>query len=147
MSATSPRRPAPVLTAENTFFWDAARAGRLVAQRCSASGELRHPPRPMCPHCGSLEWEEAELSGRGTVYSYSLLHHPQNPQFDYPVIAALVDLEEGIRLVSNLVDIDPADVAIGLAVEVRFEPTVDGGALPVFAPVASAASTGAEVTA
>lgn len=88
----------------------------------------------MCPHCGSLEVEVVELSGRGTVYSYALLHHPQHPAFDYPVVAVLVDLDEGIRLVSNLTDIDPADVRIGMRVEVAFVDTAGGGALPVFHP-------------
>ena len=68
----------------------------------------------MCPHCGSVEFEAAELSGRGTLYSYAVLHHPQHPSFDYPVLAALVDLDEGVRLVSSLVDVDPADIAINL---------------------------------
>ena len=85
----------------------------------------------MCPHCGSLEVEVVELSGRGTVYSYALLHHPQHPAFEYPVVAVLVDLDEGIRLVSNLTDIDPSDVRIGMRVEVAFVDTA-GGAVPVF---------------
>lgn len=88
----------------------------------------------MCPHCRSLGHEQVQLSGRGTVYSYALLHHPQNPLFTYPVVAALVDLDEGIRLVSNLVDIDPDDVRIGLAVTVAFAPTADDMAVPVFRP-------------
>jgi uncharacterized OB-fold protein len=93
----------------------------------------------MCPYCGALEWGEKDLSGRGTVYSFAILHHPQNPLFDYPVIAALVDLEEGVRLVTNLVGLEPHEAKIGLAVEVRFEATVGDMAVPVFA-VTSAAS-------
>jgi uncharacterized protein len=116
-------------------FWDAAAQHRLVGQRCGECATLRHPPRPMCPHCGSLEVEVVELSGRGTVYSYALLHHPQHPAFDYPVVAVLVDLDEGIRLVSNLTDIDDEhQVRIGVRVEVTFVDTADGGALPVFRP-------------
>ena len=86
----------------------------------------------MCPHCGSLEVEVVELSGRGTVYSYALLHHPQHPAFEYPVVAVLVDLDEGIRLVSNLTDIDPADVRIGMRVEVAFVDTADGAQFRCF---------------
>jgi uncharacterized protein len=126
------RRPAPVLTSDNGFFWRAAGEHRLVTQACVNCGRLRHPPRPMCPYCRSLEWSEAELSGRGTIYSFSILHYPQNPQFDYPVIAALVDLDEGIRLVSNIVDAAPEDVRIGRKVTVRFDPTAEGMAVPVF---------------
>ena len=103
-------RPAPILTDDNAAFWDAARDHRLVAQRCASCGRLRHPPRPMCPHCRSLDVEVVELGGRGTVYSFSIIHYPPTPFFDYPVLAVLVDLDEGIRLVSNLVDVDPATV-------------------------------------
>ena len=63
----------------------------------------------MCPHCSSLDVEVTTLSGRGTVYSYAVLHHPQHPAFEYPVLAALVDLDEGIRIVSNLVGVEPDD--------------------------------------
>jgi uncharacterized OB-fold protein len=127
-------RPAPVLTEDNHEFWEAARDGRLVAQGCSSCGRLRHPPRPACPHCRSLDHDLVELGGRGVVYSYALLHHPQNPLFDYPVVAALVDLAEGVRLVTNLVDVQPADVRIGLPVTVTFVPTAGGMAVPVFRP-------------
>jgi uncharacterized OB-fold protein len=88
----------------------------------------------MCPECHSIELQAQELSGNGVVYSYALLHYPQNPAFSYPVVAALVDLEEGVRILSNIVGVDPAEVAIGLEVEVAFEPTKDDGAVPVFSP-------------
>jgi uncharacterized OB-fold protein len=88
----------------------------------------------MCPSCQSLEHEWVEAVGTGTVYSYSVLHHPQNPAFDYPILAALVDLDEGVRLVTNLVEIAAADVKIGMPVEVTFEATVNGAAVPVFRP-------------
>jgi uncharacterized OB-fold protein len=127
-------RPAPVLTDDNRWFWEAADDGRLVAQGCSTCHRLRHPPRPMCPWCRSLQFEIVDLSGHGIIYSYSILHHPQNPAFTYPVIAALVDLEEGIRVLSNLVKVDPADVRIGLPVVVRFVPTQHDGQVPVFQP-------------
>ena len=132
-----PRRPAPLLTDDNAFFWEAAVEGRLVAQRCRGCGQLRHPPRPMCPQCHSLEFEVVTLSGRGSLYSYAILHHPQHPAFDYPVIAALVDLEEGTRLVSNLSGIDPEKIEIGMPLEVVFEPTENGGAVPVFRSAAA----------
>jgi 3-oxo-4,17-pregnadiene-20-carboxyl-CoA hydratase alpha subunit len=87
----------------------------------------------MCPHCHSLEFEAVELTGRGSLYSYAVLHHPQHPSFDYPVLAALVDLDEGIRLVSNLVDVD-GDIEIGMRLEVIFVPTAEERAVPVFRP-------------
>jgi uncharacterized OB-fold protein len=134
-------RPAPILTDDNRFFWDAARERRLVAQRCAACGRFRHPPRPMCPHCRSLDHDVIKLTGRGTVYSYAVLHHPQNPMFDYPVLAALVDLDEGIRLVSDLVSVDPGGVRIGMPVEVRFAETAEDMAVPVFQPAQESEGT------
>jgi uncharacterized protein len=133
---SAPRRPGPIVTDDSAVFWDAAAHRRLVAQRCGNCGALRHPPRPMCPRCRSLAIEVVSLSGRGTLYSYALLHHPQHPDFDYPVPAALVDLEEGLRMVSNLCGIAPDDIRIGMPVVVDFEPTVDGRAVPVFRPAA-----------
>jgi uncharacterized OB-fold protein len=129
-------RQAPIVTDDSAVFWDAAAEHRLVAQECAGCGVLRHPPRPMCPHCQSLDFGVVELSGRGTLYSYAVLHHPQHPAFDYPVLAALVDLDEGIRLVSNLADIDAADIAIGMRLEVAFVPTAEDRAVPVFRPAA-----------
>ena len=102
------------MTEDSAAFWDAADEGRLVAQRCAACGRLRHPPRPMCPECQSLEVEVVTLSGRGVVYSYAVLHHPQHPAFEYPVLAVLVDLDEGIRVVSNLVGVEADEIRIGM---------------------------------
>lgn len=121
-----------MLTDDNAVFWDAAMEGRLVAQRCADCGVLRHPPRPMCPHCRSLTVEAVTLSGLGTLYSYAILHHPQHPAFEYPLPVALVDLDEGVRVVSNLVDVDPTAIQIGMRVQVAFEPTADDRAVPVF---------------
>lgn len=128
----SATRPAPVVTEDNHEFWDAAREGRLVTQRCRACGTLRHPPRPMCPYCRSLDHEVVELAGTGAVYSYTVLHHPQHPAFTYPVIAVLVDLDEGVRILSNLVGVEPSEIRIGMPVHVGFDATADDLAVPVF---------------
>lgn len=132
------RRPDPIVTDDSAVFWDAANEGRLVAQRCADCGALRHPPRPMCPHCHSLTIDVADLSGRGTVYSYAILHHPQHPAFDYPVLAVLVDLDEGIRMVSNIVDVAKEDIRIGMRVAVDFAPTAGDQRVPVFRPAGDA---------
>jgi len=134
MTTTEIRRPAPLLTDDNEGFWLAAAHNQLVTQQCVNCGKLLHPPRPMCPRCHGLEMVWIELAGTGTVYSYALLHHPQHPAFSYPVIAALVDLDEGIRLLSNLVRIDTDDVRIGMRVRVLFKAVADGMAVPVFEP-------------
>jgi uncharacterized OB-fold protein len=96
---SEPRRSAP----DDAFFWDGAAAGRLLIQRCADCGGLRHPPAPMCGACGSLAWDTVEASGRGRVYSWMYSLHPNRPD-DAPRIVILVELEEGTRLVSNLVD-------------------------------------------
>jgi uncharacterized OB-fold protein len=131
---TDATRPAPILTDDNSFFWDAATQRRLVAQRCGSCKRLRHPPRPMCPSCGSIDVDVVELTGHGAVYSYSVLHHPQNPLFDYPVVAVLVDLDEGIRVVSNLMNVSPGAIEIGMPVSVAFAATAGGRLVPVFEP-------------
>jgi hypothetical protein len=135
---SAPQRPAPIVTEDSAVFWDAAAQERLVAQRCRACGALRHPPRPMCGHCRSLEVEVVALSGRGSLYSYAILHHPQHPAFEYPVLAALVDLDEGVRVVSNLTGVTPAEIRIGMRLEASFVPTAGGGLVPVFRPERSA---------
>jgi uncharacterized OB-fold protein len=123
---------APVTDDDNRFFWQGVQEGRLLLQRCSGCGELRHPPGPMCPSCLSLDWEAEEASGRGTVYSWVLSHHPTEPDAE-PRIVVLVDLEEGVRLVANLQGVAPSDVVNDLPVEVFFAP-VDGVVLPQFRP-------------
>jgi uncharacterized OB-fold protein len=88
----------------------------------------------MCPSCHSLEQEFIDVAGTGTVYSYTILHHPQNPAFDYPVSAVLVDLDEGPRILSNLVNCPPNEIRIGLPVRVTFDATAEDMAVPVFEP-------------
>jgi uncharacterized OB-fold protein len=136
VGVTPETRPAPLLTEDNAAFWEAAAAGRLVAQRCADCGRFRHPPRPMCPHCHSLGVDVVDLRGEGTIYSFSILHHPTTPWFDYPVLAVLVDLDEGVRMVSNLIEVDPTSITdlslVGRRVTVTFAPTADEMAVPVF---------------
>jgi len=120
----------PVTDDDNRFFWQGVAEGRLLLQRCSACGELRHPPGPMCPACLSLDWEAEEANGRGTIYSWVVSHHPTEPDAE-PRIVVLVDLEEGVRLVANLQGVAWTDVVNDAPVEVFFAP-VDGVALPQF---------------
>ncbi|HZU80228.1 MAG TPA: bifunctional MaoC family dehydratase N-terminal/OB-fold nucleic acid binding domain-containing protein [Acidimicrobiales bacterium] len=130
-----PRRPRPAITEDNAFFFEGARAGKLLVQRCSGCGVLRHPPRPACDRCQSFEWEPVEASGRGAVFSYVVVHHPQVPAFDYPLPIAVVELEEGTRLVADLVGVEPADVHIGMPVAVEMVAVDDELTLPMFRPV------------
>jgi uncharacterized OB-fold protein/acyl dehydratase len=127
-----PKRPRPSITHDNAFWFEGARNGQLLIQRCASCGELRHPPGPMCPSCQSLEWDTIVASGRGTVYSYVVNHYPKVPAFDYPLVVAVIELEEGTRLVSNLIDIDPADVKIGMDVVAEMVAFDDELTLPQF---------------
>ena len=113
-------RPRPAINDDTRFFWEGASRGELLIQRCSSCGALRHPPGPMCPRCRSTEWDTLRASGRGRVYSFVVHHHPPVPGFRLPYVVALVELEEGTRLVANLVDVEPGAVVIGMPVEVRF---------------------------
>jgi uncharacterized OB-fold protein len=122
------------MTADSQFFWDGVREHRLLIQRCAQCGAPRHPPRPMCPECQSLEWHTIESSGRGTVYSCVIPHHPPLPWFPEPYVVALIDLEEGTRIVSNVVGIAPDAVTVGLSVVVHYEHFDDDVVLPLFAP-------------
>lgn len=138
MSATLPERLGPTVTPDTQFFWDGLRARRLLIQRCDGCGVLRHPPRPMCPHCRSLAWTEVESTGRGVVVSAVQPRHPQFPWFEDGYVVALVELDEGVRIVTNLVDGPTGDDAIGARVVVRFTEFAGDLVLPLFAPEASA---------
>lgn len=130
-------RLAPTVTPDSRFFWDALKEHRLLIQRCDGCGALRHPPRPMCPRCNSLAWTAIESAGRGEVFSFVMPHHPPSPWLEHPYIVVLVELDEGVRLVSNLCAIAPDAVRIGMAVELFFERFDDGLVLPQFRPASS----------
>jgi len=132
-SSTAPR-PRPAISDDTRFFWEGASGKELLVQRCTSCATLRHPPRPMCANCRSLEWEPAPMSGRGSVYSFVVHHHPPVPGFDLPFVVALVELEEGVRMVSNLTGVTPEEVSIGMPVEAEFVPVDDELTLPLFAP-------------
>jgi uncharacterized OB-fold protein len=114
-------------------FWLAARERRLVAPRCADCGTFRLPPSPFCWRCQSAEVDWVELSGRGTVYTYTVVDgYPGLP--DITLVPVVVDLPDapGTRLVSNVIDVDPAEVHIGTELTVDFHPISDGWLLPVF---------------
>ncbi|MBV8983495.1 MAG: bifunctional MaoC family dehydratase/OB-fold nucleic acid binding domain-containing protein [Acidimicrobiia bacterium] len=130
-------RPVPPRNQDNAFFWEGVDRGELLIQRCSACGQLRHPPRPMCPNCQALEWDTVQSSGKGEVFSFIIPHYPQVPFLDYPYVVAVIALEEGTRLISNVIDIDPHAVDVGMPVEVKFVKVHDELTLPLFAPVSA----------
>jgi uncharacterized OB-fold protein len=133
-AAAKPTRLAPIVTPDAKFFWDAADRGELVAQRCGECARFRFPPRPMCPHCHSLKTEVVKLTGKGTVCSWILPRHPMPFGFDVAPIVATIDLEEGIRFVSNLYDVELSAVTFGMPVDVFFADTMGNHKVPVFRP-------------
>lgn len=128
-------RMRPPMGHDNAWWWEAIQKGELRIQKCKSCGVLRHPPRPMCGECQSVEWESVRSNGEGTIYSHTILHHPKFPGFDYPVICALIELREGTRIVSNIVGCADSDVHIGMPVRVSIENVDDEMKLPLFRPV------------
>jgi uncharacterized OB-fold protein len=132
-----PHAVSPTVDRDDEFFWNGVTEGRLLVRRCAGCQQLAHPPSPMCPRCGSLEWHVQELSGRGALHSWILSQHPSAPD-DMSRIVALVELDEGVRLVSNLCQVDVADVENGMLLEVVFA-EIDGVVLPQFRPAGGGA--------
>lgn len=124
--------PRPAITRDSAFFWEGLNQRKLLVRQCGQCGRLHHPPGPMCPQCQSLEWRALECSGRGRVHSFVVVHQPQIPGFRYPLPVALVDLEEGVRVVANLVGIDPGKVHIDMPVEVEFVEVEKDFVIPAF---------------
>lgn len=124
----------PVLGLDNKWWWDQAAEGVLAIQRCQSCQSLRHPPRPMCDQCQSQEWDFISASGKGTVCSFTVLHHPKFPGYDYPLIIVLVELAEGTRITSQLTDCESNDVDFDMPVEMVMQRDADGFQLPYFRP-------------
>ncbi len=113
-------------------FWEGADQGKLMLQKCGDCGEFRHIPKPMCPECHSVEKEWTQVSGKGTVYSWVTYNESPHPAFKAPYSVVLVELEEGMRIVSNLVDVKSDEIEIGMPVEVTFDEVAEGVTLPKF---------------
>ena len=129
-------RARPMPTPETQHFWDGARAGELRLQRCDACDHVYFPPRPFCPACASRKVSVFAASGKATLYSYVINHPPAAPGFTPPYAIAVVTLEEGPRMMTNIVDCPQTPEALVLAMppEVKFEKLDDAITLPLFAP-------------
>ena len=129
----------PTVDPETQEFWDAARDGRLLLRRCNACGEASFYTRRFCPSCWSADvaWEQA--SGQAALYTWSVVHANDLPPFGerVPYVAAIVDLAEGPRMMTNVVECDFDALAIGMALEVTFEERTDDVTVPVFRPASS----------
>ncbi|UXY20789.1 OB-fold domain-containing protein [Streptomyces cynarae] len=126
------RRPRPVINRDNAGFWNGVARHRLLIQRCGDCGTPRFPWLPGCNACGSPEWDTFEASGAGTVYSYVVLHHPPFPAFGPPYAVGLIELAEGVRIVSNVTGVPYDKVRIGMPVRLAFERYDEELELPVF---------------
>ena len=134
-------RPPPAPDDLTRFFWDGAAKGRLVLQRCSGCTRLQYPPDVVCNFCQSEALEHSDVSGNGTLYSFAVVDRPFHPGFvsHVPYVVALVDLAEqpDLRMFTNIVDADPQDLTVGMAVEVVFERRGES-TLPQFRPARAA---------
>ena len=119
---------APLVNAEIRPYFDAAAQGRLLIKRCQDCGEPHFYPRAHCPHCFSARTEWQEASGSGTIYAFSVMRVGE------PFVIAYVTLDEGVTMLTNIVDCDPAQVRIGQPVRVVFRPTDGEAIVPMFAP-------------
>lgn len=130
-----PRRPLPRPTPETRHFWDGTREGELRLQRCDDCGKVYFPPRPFCPGCASREVRVFKASGRGILYSY-VINHRAAPGFEPPYSIAVVELDEGPRMMTNIVGTPqtPEALQLDMPVEVVFEPVGDEITLPLFRP-------------
>ena len=127
----------PMMNRDSQFFWDGVAAGELRIQVCNACGAKRFPPGPACPDCGALDRGHVASAGRGTVFSYVVHRHPPVPGKELPIVIALIDLEEGLRMVGEVVDAVPDDggdveIEIGMPLQVDFRRVDDELTLPVW---------------
>lgn len=134
MSRKDYKKPLPHVDEESRWFWEACARHELYVQRCEACGTLRVPPRGICPQCLSSQTEYVRASGRGTVYTFTVTYQNQSAGFrdELPYVMAYVELEEGLRILTNIVGTPPDEVTIGMPVEVVFEDIDEGLALPKF---------------
>lgn len=134
LTAPAPERPMPVPTRESQPYWDGMREGRLMLQHCTGCGKVRHYPRPVCPHCFSMESEFREAPLTGNLHTWTVCHHPFNFFFkaEAPYIVALVDMVAGVRINAPLRGVDAATLKIGQPLKLRFEPVSKDITLPFF---------------
>ena len=134
-SAADPARARPLPTPETQHYWDGAAAGKLLLQSCTACKHVYFPPRPFCAVCGSREVSVVEASGKATLHSY-VIHHRKVPGFTPPYAIAVVELAEGPRMMTNIIDSPqtPEALVLDMQLEVAFEKLDDKISLPVFRP-------------
>src|SRR5947209_13068921 len=136
MPASQRPKPLPVITEESRPFWEGCRQGKLLLQYCEQCQRYQFYPRLYCMQCGADTPRWVEASGRGTIYSYTIIYQNKSPEFahDTPYNVAIVQLEEGPRIMSNVVNSDPAHLRVDLPVKVVFDSVSETISLPRFMP-------------
>ncbi|MGQ0501869.1 MAG: Zn-ribbon domain-containing OB-fold protein [Panacagrimonas sp.] len=130
-------KPLPTIDPESAPYWDALRQHKLILKHCRDCSRHHFYPRELCPHCGSDALDWAPASGAGSIYSYTVARRPAGPAFkaDCPYVVAIIDLDEGARMMSNIVTADVESVHIGQRVQLEFDDVTPEVTLPKFRPV------------
>lgn len=122
----------PMIGQDSQFFWDGTAAAELRIQKCNACGVLRFPPGPACPDCGAIDRGHVVAAGTGTVFSYVVHRHPPVPGKELPIVIALIDLDEGVRMVGEVVDVTDDEIEIGMPLRVDYNRVDDELTLPIW---------------
>lgn len=137
MLEPTPPKPLPIITEENRHFWEGCQQGKLLLQQCDQCYQYQFYPRLYCMHCDSDTLHWVETSGHGIIYSYTIVHQNKSPEFvhDTPYNVAIVQLNEGPRLLSNIVDVEATELKVDLPVMVIFDRVNETITLPRFKPL------------
>ena len=131
------KKPLPTIAGETRPYWESCRQGKLMIQKCDRCGKYQFYPRGICANCWSIDIRWVQSSGKGTVWTFTVTYQNRSPGFaeEVPYVVALVELEEGVRMFTNVVDCDPREVKIGMPVEVTFVQATDQVTVPYFKPL------------
>ena len=134
MASNAPRFDLPTIEAETKPFWDALKDGKLLIGECGGCGKVHYYPRAMCPYCWSDDVTMVPAKGTGVLYTWSTVHVNDLPPFKgmVPYVAAQVDLDEGVRMIANIIETDAADIKPGARVEVAWDKITDDFVYPAF---------------
>lgn len=137
MTSSEYAKPLPRVTEDNRPFWEALKRHELIFQQCSSCGKFRNPSSIICPHCHSLEHSWQKVSGKGKVFTFTVFHQVYHPGFakEVPYNVAIVELDEGVRLMSNVIGVSNDEIRCEMPVQVVFEDITPEFTLPKFRPL------------
>ena len=133
---TEYKKPIPGVSADTIQYWEALREHKLMLPKCQDCGKISFPPRTFCPACMSLDTQWTELSGRATVHTFSVVYQNGTPGFaeEVPYVVGYVTLDEGPQMMTNVIDVDPQKVEIGMKVEIVYKDVMSDLTMPYFKP-------------